>query len=141
MCFWGKGLFDKLGLEMGGGDTISNAEDVRREQSDSLSLSGRTLQMSPKGNICPKSHKEGNPRTPTPWLRHRGFARGTPVRREQIYSLTSFGRTPYLTQKCQVPMLGYNENRPPCIPQPKNIAMQCFSHGMNGVAKRREGLE
>ena len=41
------------------GETISNAEDVRREQSDSLSLSGRTLQMSPKGNICPKSHKEG----------------------------------------------------------------------------------
>ena len=46
------------------GETISNAEDVRREQSDSLSLSGRTLQMSPKGNICPKSHKVGNPPAP-----------------------------------------------------------------------------
>ena len=46
------------------GRTISNAEDVRREQSDSLSLSGRTLQMSPKGNICPKSHKEEIPTPP-----------------------------------------------------------------------------
>ena len=49
----------------GEGRPISDAEDVRREQSGSLSLFGRTLQMSPKGNICPKSHKEGNlPPTP-----------------------------------------------------------------------------
>ena len=55
---------DKLGFEIGGGGTISIAEDVRREQSDSLSLSGRTLQMSPKGNICPESHKGEVPPIP-----------------------------------------------------------------------------